>query len=163
MGPTFGFGFYWAGRLKVGFVFDPMKRGMNDTVKLPPIHGQLIDSSCYFSKDRAWFFWSAQESGRRINHTIVIRPNGTVEGHAQTEDGDGSWLGTIHGKCATGNVLLCATDDGIVQVKHDGTTIVETKKFPDTEPFVSSDATLLVGQEGLYVVESRRITLLKIG
>lgn len=162
VGPTFGFGFYWAGRLRVGFVFDPTKRGLNDSVKLPPMRGQIIDSACYFSNDRTWFIWSAQESGRRVNQCVVIRPNGTVEGHAQAEEDDGSWLGTVHGKCATGNILLCATDEGIVQVKHDGSAIVESKRFPDTEPFVSADATLLVGKEGLYAVTGREITLLRI-
>jgi hypothetical protein len=161
-GSTFGFGFYWAGRLRVGFVFDPSKRGLNDSVKLPPMRGQVIDSSCYFSKDRAWFFWSAQDGSRRANQCIVIRPNGTVEGHAQADADDGSWLGTIHGRCAVGNVLLCATDEGIVQVKNEGGAIVESKRFPDTEPFVSSDATLLVGNEGLYAITGKEITLLKI-
>ncbi len=163
VGPTFGFGFYWAGRLRVGLVFDAKKRGMNDTVKLPPMRGQLIDTACYFSKDRAWFLWSSQENGKRINQCVVIRQNGAVEGHAQAEDGDGSWLGTIRGKCAVGAMLLCATDEGIVQVKHDGGTIVEVKRFPDTEPFVSSDASLFMGNDGgLYVVTRREITLLRI-
>ncbi|MDD5165052.1 MAG: hypothetical protein PHG25_00745 [Candidatus Pacebacteria bacterium] len=162
IGSTFGFGFYWAGRLRVGFVFDPSKRGLNDSVKLPPMRGQIIGSSCYFSKDRAWFFWSAQDGGRRINQCIVVRPNGAVEGHAQAEADSEGWLGTIHGKCAVGDKLLCATDEGIVQIKHEGGGIVESKRFPDTEPFISTDATLLVGSEGLYAVTGREITLLKI-
>ncbi len=161
-GSTFGFGFYWAGRLRVGFVFDPSKRGLNDSVKLPAMRGQFIDSSCYFSKDRAWFLWSSQENGRRVNQCIVIRPNGLVEGHAQAEADDGSWLGTIRGKCAVGNMLLCATDEGIVQIKNENGTIAESKKFPDTEPFVSSDMSLVVGNEGLYAITGREITLLKI-
>jgi hypothetical protein len=162
VGPAFGFGFYWAGRLRVGFVFDTKRRGIIDTVKLPPMRGQLIDTACYFSKDRAWFLWSSQENGRRLNQCIVVRPNGSVEGHAEMEEGDGSWLGTIHGKCAVGNILLCATDEGIVQVKHENGVIAESKKFPDTEPFVSTEVSLIVGSEGLYVVEGKEITLLKI-
>ncbi|MEK7641648.1 MAG: hypothetical protein AAB365_01485 [Patescibacteria group bacterium] len=162
VGPAFGFGFYWAGRIRTGFVFDAKRSGMNDSVKLPPMPGQLIDTSCYFSSDRAWFLWSAQENGRRVNHCVVVRPTGAVEGHAQAEDGDGSWLGTIRGKCATGNVLLCATDQGIIQVKHDGATIAEAKRYPDTEPFVSSDDSLIVGADGLYVVSRKEMTLLRI-
>ena len=162
IGPTFGFGFYWAGRLRVGLVFDATRRGIIDTVKLPPMRGQLIDTACYFSKDRAWFLWSSQEGARRVNQCIVVRPNGSVEGHVRAEEDDGSWLGTIHGKCAVGNILLCATDEGIVQVKNDGGAIVESKKFPDTEPFVSTDVSLIVGTEGLYVIKEREIILLKI-
>lgn len=163
VGPTFGFGFYWAGRLRVGFVFDAKQRSINDSVKLPPMRGQVIDTACYFSKDRAWFLWNSQENGRRINQCVVIRPNGVIEGHAQAEADDGSWLGTIRGKCAIGNMLLCATDEGIVQVKHETGTIVVAKKFPDTEPFVSTDVSLFVDNQGsLYVIKRSEITLLKI-
>jgi hypothetical protein len=165
VGPIFGFGLYRAGSLSVAFVFTAAGQSLNDTVKLPPITGLLIDAACTFAKDRAWFFTTAQEGARTVNRCTVIRANGDVETTAEAEFGDGSWLGKIRGAAATGstgNVLLVPTDDGVVQVKSDGGQIVETKRFPDTEPFVDSDSKLLVGADGLYVVTPKDITRLVI-
>lgn len=162
VGPSFGFGFYWAGMIRVGFVFDVKNRGINDTVKLPPMKGQLVDTRCFFSKDRAWFLWMGQESGVRTNHCISVKKDGTVVGHAQATEGDGSWLGTIGAKCAIGDILFAATDEGVVQVKADGSNITETQRFPDTEPFVDTECSLLVGKDGLYVITRSEITRLTI-
>src|SRR5262249_8796405 len=42
VGSRFGFGFYRAGSLSVVFVFDAERPGIKDTVKLPPLRGQLV-------------------------------------------------------------------------------------------------------------------------
>ncbi len=162
VGPKFGFGFYRAGLLNVAFVFDAKLRGINDSVKLVPIRGQLVDSTCAFAEGRCWFFTTTREGGKTINRCSVILPNGTVEGTAEAQEGDDSWLGTIRGKTARGNFLLSARDSGVVRVEPQNGQLVVTRAFPDTEPFVSSDSYLFLGKDGLYVVDQHKITLLVI-
>jgi len=161
-GPQFGFGFYRAGNLNVAFVFDAERRGIKDTVKIPSMRGQLIDSTCAFSSQYCWFFASLREAGQTLNRCAVIDQAGNVVATAQAEDGDGSWLGTIRGKCAARNFLLSATDEGVVRLELQQGSIVQTRIFPDTEPFVDSASNLFIGSEGLYVVKSHQIHLLKI-
>lgn len=162
VGETFGFGFYWAGMLRIAFIFDANNRGINDSVKLPHMGDQLISTRCYFAKDRCWFLWSAQYGSVRKNNCIVIKRDGSVIASSQAIDGDGTWLGTIGAKTAAGDFLLAATDEGIVQLKVDTGAIVETKRFPDTEPYVSTDCSLFAGSDGLYVVTLREILRLTI-
>lgn len=162
IGESFGFGFYVAGNLNVAFVFDVHRKGICDWVKLPPISGQCIDSTCTFSQQYAWFLWATEEQGKTFNQCAVIQPNGEVVATRKTEANDGSWLGTIHGKCAAENFLLAATDDGIVRVEVQQHQLVKTKEFPDTESFVDSSCHLFATQEGLYSVKQQEIMFLKI-
>jgi len=164
VGERFGFGFYRAGTLSVGFVFDAEHSGINDSVPLPPIRGQLLDATAAFSATRCWFFVTAEDRGRTIHQAMVIRPDGTVEAIAEATAGDGSWLGTgIWGHAVVGSTLLVATDDGIVRVEPDGAHgLAVTKTFPDTEPFVDANAALFVCKDGLAVVQRHEITVLKI-
>jgi serine/threonine protein kinase len=165
MGSSFGFGFYRAGTLNGAFVFDALRSGVNDQVKLPPVAGLLIDSTCVFAKDRCWFFTTSQEGGhgggKNINRCTLIRSTGAVEATAEAEEGDGSWLGTIRGKYALGNFLLSPTDEGVIRVVASGSQIVEDKKFSGTENLVSTDDALFLGKEGLYVVGRNQIHLHK--
>jgi H/ACA ribonucleoprotein complex subunit 3 len=162
VGATFGFGFYRAGNLCVAFVFDAQRRGINDAVKIPPIRGQLIDSTCVFASDRCWFFVATQDRGKTVHQCVVVGRNGGVEAAAQAEQGDGSWLGTLHGKCAVGNVLFAPTDDGIVRVEVSNGQIHMAAKFPDTEAFVDAGCHLFPAPQGLYVVSEREICLLRM-
>lgn len=162
VGEEFGFGFYRAGYFTVGFVFNVRGGGINDNVKLPRISGQLIDAAAILTKEQCWFLISAQEKGKTINRAIVINKKGAVEGVAETTAGDGSWLSTIHGKCALGNIFFSATDDGIVRVEINSGQIAKTKEFPDTEPFVDGSSQLFIGKEGLYAVRGKEVLLLKI-
>jgi len=162
VGPKFGFGFYRAGELTVSFVFDAKRAGINDKVKLPPFSGQVVDATCAFSDKACWFFLSLKQGGQIINRCYLIRPDGSVTASAEALVGDDSWLGTVRGKCAAGHFLLAATDEGIVRVEADGDRLVQTKAFPDTEPFVDSSVALHVGHHGLYVVGRREIRILKI-
>jgi H/ACA ribonucleoprotein complex subunit 3 len=162
VGSTFGFGFYRAGELNIAFIFRTNSRGINDSVKVPRIRGQLIDATCSFTEKLCWFFTSSQESGQTINRCAVIQHDGTVLASAEAIHGDGSWLSGIRGATAAGNVLLAPTDDGVVQVKCNGNQIVIVKEFPDTEPFVNSGSRLFAAADGLYVVGRRDIVKLKI-
>lgn len=163
VGSHFGFGFYRAGGLNVAFVFDAKNRGINDRVKLPPIKGQLIDSTCFFSKNKCWFFTSANEGGKKTNRCSVINSSGNLEATIESVAGDGTWLGNIRGKCATGDFLFAPTDDGIVKIECQNGQIAKTAEFPDTENFVDAESRLFASADGLYVVDKQEIKLLKLG
>lgn len=162
IGSKFGFGFYRAGGLSIAFVFDVTHHGINDSVKLSPIRGQLVDAVAYLSDSRCWFITATKEGAKTIHRCAVIKADGTVEATSEVEAEDGSWLGTIRGKCAAGNFLLAATDEGIVRIEISGNTLVVAKSFPDTEPFVDSSVRLYPGKQGLYVVTGKEIQIIKI-
>jgi len=162
VGETFGFGFYRAGKLQVAFVFDAKKRGINDNVRLPTIHGQLMDSACVFASKRCWFFTATEEGSRRVNRCCVINRNGTVEAQAEADQGDGTWLGTIRGKLAASDFLLAATDDGLVKLETQGGAVTEVQQFPDTAPFVDAESHIFPSKGGIYVTSGNEIHLLTI-
>lgn len=162
VGDRFGFGFYRAGNLSVAFVFDARRSGLKDTVKLPYLGGQLVGATCTFGEDRAWVLLAAQRGGRVIHQCAVVSITGEVLAAAEGEAGDGSWLGSLRGKCAVGGFLLSATDAGLVRVEVRGSALSETRSFPDTESFVSQSSEIFAGREGLYVVDPREIRQLRL-
>ena len=162
VGERFGFGFYRAGQVSVAFVFDAGRAGLKDTVRLPFLGGQLIDASCTFGGNRAWVLLASERAGRRVHQCVVVSAEGVVEAAAEADEGDGSWLGNLQGKCAAGASLLSATDSGLVRIELSQGALVETRRFPDTEPFLDQNSRLLAGPTGLYVIEPREIKLLKI-
>jgi H/ACA ribonucleoprotein complex subunit 3 len=163
VGDKFGFGFYQSGEMSMHFTFDSNRSGINDSVKLPRIVGQLIDSSCVFSDNLCWFFTSVQYNGKRVNQCHVIKADGTVVGSASGTINDGSWLGNIRGNVAIGNFLLSATDDGIVKVQPNDTGQIEiTQEFSDTEPYVSSADHLFLGNDGLTIVKPKEVWNIRI-
>jgi H/ACA ribonucleoprotein complex subunit 3 len=161
VGSHFGFGYWRTGSVYNGFVFDKKKQGVDDSINLPQIKGQLIDSTCAFSKNLVWFFITAQEKGKQYNHCTVLSDQGKTMGTATATPGDGSWLGQIRGKFAVGNQLYAPTDDGLVRVELDNQAF-KLKEFPDTEPFVDSGCSLFPSQDGIFVVGPRVIRKLQI-
>jgi H/ACA ribonucleoprotein complex subunit 3 len=150
VGETLGFGFYRAAELSNFFVFDPRYRGVNDSVNLPPIRGQLIDATAVFSDSRIWFFTSTKEGQRSYNRCHLLDATGAVLGSAEATPGDGSWLGSIRGATAAGNFLLSPTDDGVVRVELDSGTLIVRKEYPDTKRFVDSASKLFVSHDALF-------------
>lgn len=163
VGPEFGFGFYRAGTVSVAFVFDARGSAVKDTVKLPIIRGQLIDSTVVFTRDLCWFFVTFRDSGQTRNRCMLIKRDGTLVATAEADADDGTWLGTIRGKCAVGDFLLAPTDNGIVRVAQTGNDLVVTREFPGTEPYVNSDTQLFPGTGGLYAVTGKEVNLISIG
>lgn len=151
-GDTLGFGFYRAAELSNFFVFRPGYSGINDSVELPAIRGQLVDSTCVFSAERIWFFTSTREAGTAKNRCFLLDKQGVLLGSAEASPGDGSWLGTIRGKTAAGEFLLAPTDDGVVRVAPQDGTIDVVKEYPDTKRFVDTGSSLFLLKEGLVVV-----------
>ena len=161
-GPTFGLGLYRASNLTVAFIFDSELRGINDTLRLPPLHGQLVDAACALDERRAWLLLAVHQGGRKIHLCLTYSRTGVREAAAEATAGDGSWLGTLRGKCATQGMLLAPTDAGIVRIEVRDGALQKTREFPDTEPFVDAASQLLVGKDGVYVVGRSEITALRI-
>jgi len=162
VGPELGLGFYRAGEIWTTFVFNSRSGGINDSVKTPRIPGQLIDAHCVFSKDMAWLMLIASDRRGVRHHCFAINNHGQVVAQITADPRTTHWLSNIHGPCAVGNSLLCPTDNGVVKIDLQGSSLVVTKEFPDTEPFCDSGSTLLAGPGGLYVVNPQEILLLKI-
>lgn len=153
VGETFGFGFYRAGNYTNAFVFDAERKGINDTVKLPfIIKGQLLDSSCVFTKNVCWFFVTLNIKGKETHYCTVIDRLGNILFHDE-------WLFNIRGNAAIGTFLFTPTDDGI---KRFDFTNPQEKLYPDTEPFTNAGCYLFLDKEGLYSVNKNSITHLKM-
>jgi hypothetical protein len=161
-GDRFGFGFYRAGSLSVAFVFDAERPGLKDTVKLPFLAGELVGAECAIDDRRAWIFLAGHARGRATHQCAVVDASGDVLATAQADAGDGSWLGALGGKCAAGGFLLSATDAGLVRVEVKAGAIVETRRFPDAEPFVDGASRLFAGRERLFAVSDQEIRSLRI-
>jgi hypothetical protein len=161
-GPSFGLGLYRASNLSVLFAFDAERRGINDTLRIPFLRGQLVDAACALDDGRAWVLLALHGGGRTAHLCLTYSRGGALEAVAEAGAGDGSWLGTLRGKCATQGVLLAATDSGIARIEVEAGQLQLTREFPDTEPFVDSHCQLLVGREGLFVVGRRDIAALRM-
>lgn len=162
VGSQFGFGFYRAGEISVAFLFDAEKRGLNDTVSLPRLRGQLLDARCSFTDSSCWFFTATEEQGQMIHRCTVIHRSGAIVATAQATAGDGTWLGTITGKCAVDNGLFAATDEGLVRLECTQGSIAIAERFPDTEPFVDAGCELLPCRDGLAVVTRQELRTLRM-
>jgi hypothetical protein len=161
-GPTFGLGLYRASNLSVAFTFDSERRGINDTLRLPPLRGQLVDAACVLDEGRAWLLLALHHAGKTSHLCLAYSRAGALEATTEATAGDGSWLGRLHGKCATQGMLLAATDAGIVRIELRDGALQKTREFPDTEPFVDAACQLLIGKDGVYVIGRSEITALKI-
>lgn len=159
-GERLGFGLYRAGSLSVAFVFDTEHPGLSEA-KLPYLSGQVLGYEVIFGDDRVWVLIATQAGGRTVHLAVMLRPDGTIEATARGEAGDGSWLGVLGGKCAVGRALLAATDTGVVKVEGGASDLTVTKRFADTEPFVTAATALHAGPDGLYAVSPHAIWRLR--
>lgn len=160
-GESFGFGYYRAGTLTVGFVFETTQSGLNDSVNLPRMPGTWVRSTATFSGDRCYFLLTALDAGKTSHHIVVLGRDGRLEAASQA-DPDAAWTEGLHGACAVGSALLVPTDEGIVRLTIAGPDIVETGAFPDTEPFVDAGCYLLATEDGLVVVSDQGVDRLVI-
>ncbi len=135
---------------------------MNDTLSLPPLRGQLVDASCALDEGRAWLLLALHAGGRTTHLCLAYARGGALEGTAEARAGDGSWLGTLRGKCAAHGVLLAPTDAGIARLGVEGGRLRLTREYPDTEPFVDAGSWLLAGKDGLLVVGKQEAAVLRL-
>ncbi|MFN7131574.1 MAG: hypothetical protein ACK4N5_05790, partial [Myxococcales bacterium] len=162
IGPRHGFGFYRAGELSVAFLFTPARRGLDDGLALPPLRGQLLEAHCVFEGERTWFLTRTRHAGRLVHRCLQLGARGEVEAAAEQGADEAGWLGWPRGTCAVAGALLAPTDDGIVRVEAQGGRLEVTRRFPATEPFVSSSTRLLPAPDGLWAVEAQQLRLLKL-
>lgn len=157
VGDNFGFGFYKASQLSEFFVFDTEKGVLKDSLKVPALKGQLVDTTCSFSSHRCWFFVSYEHNGKTRNRCTVLNESGDILGTTEEDSGADSWLGNgLRGMCAVGNFLFAATDEGVVRVNLQN-GFFDTTSFPDTEPFVDASCQLFPGDQCLNVVTRNEI------
>lgn len=159
-GDDFGFGFYRAGNLSQFFVFDVDGTSINDSVYIPPLRGQLVDSTAVFGKDRVWFFVATRELGVTVNRIYIVHRYGEVIAEKVSDDESG--IDVFRGTAAIGDVLFAPTDAGIVRLEIDQGNIVIGKEFPDTARFVNSSNHLFIGDDGIFVVRDRDIWKLTV-
>jgi hypothetical protein len=162
VGEEFGFGFYRASDLSEFFVFDASSGILKDGLAVPPLRGRFVDATCSFSSQCCWFFATYEYGGKTINRCSVIDKNGELLGVTEEDAGGDTWLGSLRGKCAVGNFLFSATDDGIVRVEHSSGMVSVAKSFPDTEPFVDANCHLFPGDKCLHVVTRNEVRKLSI-
>ena len=162
VGPRFGVGFHRAGALRGAFVFDAERPGLKDGLVLPWPSGRWVDAEALFEGSTCWLFLAEETGGRTVHHCVGVGADGSVKASAKAEAGDGSWLGTLRGKCAVGEALFCATDTGLVRVEVRQGRLEVVRDFPDTEPFVDADSRLLLTKQGLTVIRRRDITVLRM-
>jgi H/ACA ribonucleoprotein complex subunit 3 len=163
-GPGFGFGYYRAGHITVSFLFSASKNGINDSLSLPALRHQVLDTICCFNGERCWLFISTQERGHTIHRCYVIKSDGSLEASLEAERGDGSWLGApLHaGKFAFRDFLLLATDDGLARIEIHNGFPVKVKEFADTSRVVNGDSQIYPGNGGLFVVSEKEVNFIML-
>jgi hypothetical protein len=161
-GEHMGFGFYRAGKLCRGFVFDTSRRGINDEIAIPRIRGHVVDMSCAVGPDRVWFGWLEQRREKLMARCVVISARGDVLATYGAEASESAWTESMNGACAVGPYLFVPTDEGIARVEVDGAAIRVTRTFPDTEPFIDASDELRAGPDGLYVIKRDRVVRLTL-
>lgn len=81
---------------------------------------------------------------------------------AESEEGDGSWLSSVGGKCIVGDSIMSATDDGLMQIDFTGGTVSKETNFDGSESFVDSGSHLFACSSGLYCVGDKKVSLLQL-
>jgi len=161
VGERFGFGFYRAGAMSVGFCFDTERGGINDTVPLQ-LRGKLIDAHCSFGGDYAWLFTRSQRRSRLVSRCHVISRAGELLATAETSTAEGHWLHAGHTSCGAGAFLFVATDTGIVRIERDGARLAVTRRFTETEPFIDAATRLHVSASGIFAVKTNRVLCISL-
>lgn len=162
VGDKIGFGFYRAGNINVGFIFDTSMHSILDSIEFPIIPGKLLDVTCYISEKIVWFFSSFMQNGSKTNRCIVYDSRGKLLAMSEEISGVSTWLSAIRGKTVFNDFLLSATDNGIVQLKLESGNIVVKNAYPDTAEYVNDESIIHLSNQGVYVVDNKEITLLQL-
>jgi hypothetical protein len=156
VGERFGVGYYRAGQLTVGFVFDAERVGLDDRVALPPLAGQIVDAHCAIGDDRAWLMLRESIGGRLVARCFVIARTGELLAATEQDALADGWLADASTSTAVGRHLFVATDDGIVRVEVDSGQPAVTRRFLHTAPFVDSGCRLIATAAGMFAIHPDR-------
>lgn len=165
-GEEFGLTLYQAGSLRRAAVFQKQRDTLTP-VRLPRLAGKLMEVATYFSDRRCWLFTVRDEGGKRFNNCFVINNRGEIVAESEAQEGDGSWLGqpVRSGKCATNmkgtECLFAVTDSGIAPIVPKNGQLAEANPMDGTEDIVEPTDQLLIGKDGMYIVRSKEILLLR--
>ncbi len=162
LGPSFGLGLTRAGELSLAFLFAPTRRGLDDSLRLPALKGLLLRSRAAFTAERVWLLAALREGSRTVHRCLVLDARGALLAQAEAEADDGSWLGALPQVCAAGELLFAATDEGLVRLELRGDRILESRRFPDTAPFLDSETQLFAAGDRLLAVGRRRAVALAL-
>ncbi len=162
VGEQFGLGLTRAGKLQYTFLFDAEYSGINDSLVFRPVNGHLIDATCCFSTELVWLLLAYQESGQEYRRVIVYNRRGELLADETYPADEAHWSFGLRGNAAAHAFLLASTDDGIVRIELQNGKLVLTRQFTETAPLTSRDTRLLVGTDGLYAIDTRRIIHLSI-
>lgn len=157
-----GFIYSGAGGICQSYVFRTDGSSLGQEVDLGKMPSTILDATAVFSKTHVWFMIAFDALGNRSNRAYMFDHFGKLCGQTETISGDGSWLGSIRGKCAYGAQLFSPTDNGIERVEAANGSLGVTKVFTETTRFVDSSSKLLFGKDGIYVVTQGRIWRLQM-
>lgn len=160
---SLGFGFYRAGLLMVGFLFDPHRPGLR-MIDLPAVDGHLVDASATFDHDRVLLGIASEKAGKRRHTLMLIDRSGRVLGSLAGAPEESPLLQSIDGKALLSGALVMATESGLMRVGVEASgRLVEERIFADTQRFVGADVALLPGPaHSIYVVNTQAITQLTL-
>ncbi len=163
-GAELGLGLYSAGSLLRAFLFGLHHGGLNDSLPLPRLKGQLIGASAVLSAARAFLRLTTHESGRRVHRALAFGRDGAALGSAEASEGepDWPWLDALPFGCAPGEALFVPTDEGLCRVEARSGRLLQVRTFPDTEPFLDARCQLLPARGGLHVISNKEIALLQL-
>lgn len=160
-GERFGFGFYRFGLNTKYFIFHTGGKGLMN-INLPPIEGKIVETECQFSNTHLLLLLSTVEKGKAFNSMLLISCEGEMLAYNKEETLNSQILATIQGKALLGSNVLTTTDEGLLLLGHTGSKLEGVKLFKDTEPFVNTECQIFPASDGVYVVSSQDIKLLKL-
>ena len=146
------------------YVFDAEQPGLN-SLQLPVVPGDLIDTHCVISSSVAWLMLTLQRGGNQYNYCYAINRVGEILASAEKPCNDGSWLGSgIRIHAVTGMTLYAPTPSGIVRVEitrsDGGMQFVARDPHANSAPHLQGANRLLLGDNGMIAVTTHNLTKL---
>ncbi len=110
------------------------------------LKGRLVDASCVFDDAHALLscVWSAAAAPITTAYGSST-PHGQLLAHGEAPG---------RGRALLAGRVVCATDEGLLSLRNDNGALVPGTLFPDTQPFVGADDTLLAQPDGSLIVAS---------
>lgn len=164
-GPVFGFGFAKVGLINLAFVWDTAveRATINSQVQPPSFQGQLLDSAAFFAGNLVWFFTETNERDATGKAKTTVRCHVYKSNGERLACNESLFHRLPRGACAIGKMLFIPSDEGITRCDiTDQNEIIQARLYPDTEPFVSSESSLVMSNGKICVVNAHEILSLEM-